>query len=265
MRPTRLFLVTYALGALALPGCAATDSELFAVKASGHPPSSGGTFRLDESGDILNGRLVGDCASGCGNSGFGLDIVIAGDLDADGYDDVLFSAPGYAEDLSAGPQGGVYIVYGHSTWADEATIEPDAILEVNLDSGELSAALAGAGDVDGDGYSDFLVGAQQRSFCAAEALEPGGGGEDAGFGRVHLVYGGPSRLSGSVPIADVASTFVDEARCRGLGSAVASAGDLDGDGYGDFAAGGDTNFGHPSSSAWAAPTCSTAARKGVRP
>lgn len=241
MTPTRHFLLPCVLGALALPGCAETDSDLFTAKFSGTPPAGGETLRLDEEGTIVNGRIVGDCISGpaCAPSVLGAGIVIAGDLDADGFDDLLFHTMIYTDDFSAPHRGGVYVVYGRPIWADEATIEPDAVIGVDSDS-QGSFALARAGDVDGDGYADFLIGGYERPACRGQDHP-----EDAEVGRVYLVYGGPARLSGSVPVADVASTIVDEAPCRGLGVAIASAGDLDGDGYGDFAAGGDANVHWP--------------------
>ncbi|HKE17726.1 MAG TPA: hypothetical protein VKB80_22780 [Kofleriaceae bacterium] len=238
-----LFLLTCAVVGPALVGCGETDAELFAYKTS-PPPTGGGTFRLDESADIVNGTIIGDCSVGCGPDSLGSDAVVAGDLDGDGFDDVLFGSFAYTPDLVTQPsRGGIYVVYGHATWAAQATLEPDAILQLGGIDGELD--VAPAGDVDGDGYADFLVGSANIGLCRNELLEPPSTplpDEDV-LGRAHLVYGGPTRLSGAIPIASVSSTIVDETRCLGFGVTVASAGDLDGDGYGEFVVGSDPTRG----------------------
>jgi hypothetical protein len=237
MRAARRFLVTSALGALALLGCSEmdSDSDPFTVTFSGTPPSGGEPVRLDEAAVVLHGLSIGDCATSCSTSAFGADVLIAGDLDADGFDDTLFLVPHYHQKDPVAPRGGIYVLYGRPTWADDPTFEPDAILAGDSLPVAGTSALAGAGDVDGDGYADFLVGAN-RSTCD-DPTAPSLGG-------VHLVHGGPDRLSGIRTITEVASTFV-ETVCTGLGVAVASAGDLDGDGYSDFVAGSAPSYDPP--------------------
>ncbi|HET6204750.1 MAG TPA: FG-GAP-like repeat-containing protein [Planctomycetota bacterium] len=82
----------------------------------------------------------------------------------------------------------------------------------------LGSGVAGAGDVDGDGFDDFFVGAPGADGSAALF--------DSGRARVH------SGANGSVLLE-----FVGAAPSERLGSAVARAGDVDGDGIGDFVVG----------------------------
>jgi hypothetical protein len=241
MTPARQFLVTGVLIALTPAGCVETDAPLFAPleKMEG----GGDTVELAGSADILEGRLLGDCSgAACGTSGFARTTTIVGDLDGDGRDDLVFGVPGHTRDLYRAAEGAVYVVYGRSTWADEETVEPDAILELAGSHGVNAISVARAGDVDGDGHADFLVGDWNGESCTAKSLEPEEGPYDPSFGSAHLVHGGPTRLSGTLTVTDVASTFVDDGECRGLGASVASAGDLDGDGFDDFVIGSDPNF-----------------------
>ena len=84
---------------------------------------------------------------------------------------------------------------------------------------EFGYAVAGAGDANGDGFADVVVGAY---------------GNDAGgsaAGRSYVFYGGP----GADPAPDFTQT--GEATLDNLGFAVSGAGDIDGDGYGDLIVG----------------------------
>ena len=82
----------------------------------------------------------------------------------------------------------------------------------------LGRSVAGAGDVNGDGYADVIVGAPTTR-----------GGADAGAAYVY--FGGP----GADDVADL--TLLGAAAGDYFGCAVAGAGDVNGDGYGDVIVG----------------------------
>ena len=87
---------------------------------------------------------------GAGGSGFGGSAVGVGDLNADGYDDLLVGAQ-----YDDGARGEIAFFLGSSSGIPE---EPT--LEVAGDPGSyLGDQVAGAGDVDGDGYDDAVAGA----------------------------------------------------------------------------------------------------------
>ncbi len=143
---------------------------------------------------------------------FGRSVAGAGDLNGDGIPDLAVGAPGV-------DAGKAFVFHGSaagpSTTADWTSVgdgQPDA---------EFGASVAGAGDVDGDGDAELLVGAPRFDAPAPDA------------GQAYLYFGGPAGLSGP---ADW-SAGGDGGAGDLFGSSVGSAGDVDGDGYADLIVG----------------------------
>jgi len=109
-------------------------------------------------------------------------------------------------------------------WAAEQPVPPQCPLRYAFDADTgtgaarklFGSSVAGAGDVDGDGHADVLVGA------------PGKGAAGTDPGRVH-VYSGNTGV--------VLYTITGDAACDGFGDAVVGMGDADGDGVPDLAVG----------------------------
>lgn len=130
-----------------------------------------------------------------------------GDFDGDGHADLVVADP-------AGNRALVY--FGGDAGVDLtrplALVDPDASA-----ASRFAAAVAGAGDVDGDGLGDVIVGAP---------------GAAAGAGRAYLFRGGELDGTSAVTFAPP-----DEAGAGAFGTNVASAGDVDGDGLADVVIG----------------------------
>jgi hypothetical protein len=85
---------------------------------------------------------------------FGWDVAGAGDVNGDGYDDLVVGANLY--DDGSTDEGGAFVYLGG---ASGPASTPDWQAESEQASADFGIAVAGVGDVDGDGYDDIAVGA----------------------------------------------------------------------------------------------------------
>ena len=159
---------------------------------------------------------------------FGYSVSSAGDVNGDGYDDVIVGSP--FADASGTAMGTAYIFFG--------SLSMDNIQDVTIvgaaNQDNLGISVSTAGDVNGDGYDDFIIGAYGSDYPVTDA------------GRAYICYGGIIVDN----IADVTLTGI-EANER-FGRSVSAAGDVNGDGYDDVIVGaylndaGGTNAGRAS-------------------
>lgn len=142
---------------------------------------------------------------------FGRYVASAGDVDGDGFDDVLVAAHGL--DNGHRDEGRVYLFRG----SENGLLSQVAwFVEANQQSAGLGIGVHGAGDVNGDGYDDIVVGAYL--FDAGNQDE----------GRVWIYHGGPEGPAGSAAFVQNGG----QAMAR-LGLGLGRAGDYNADGYSD--------------------------------
>ena len=91
---------------------------------------------------------------GQGFAHFGYSIDTAGDVNGDGYSDVIVGAPDY--DNGEEEEGRAYVYYGSP---GGPSLDPAWVEESDHEENRFGAAVATAGDVNGDGYADVVVGA----------------------------------------------------------------------------------------------------------
>ncbi len=149
----------------------------------------------------------------------GTSVAGGGDVDGDGYSDLIVGA--YQNDDGATNAGAAYLVLG-STWPASAGLSSGYEYTGEASSDYAGWSVAGAGDVNCDGYADLLVGAKGNDDGAS------------GAGAAYLVLGSASPASGSL---STAYEYSGEALSDSAGAAVAGAGDVDGDGYADLLVG----------------------------
>ena len=112
----------------------------------------------EEDGFVIQGGEAGD--------GAGISVSGAGDVNGDGYADLIVGAQ-YADlDADTANVGRAYVVYGKASrlgrvdLADLAEADGFAIVGVGV-LDRVGASVSGAGDVNGDGYADLIVGAPE--------------------------------------------------------------------------------------------------------
>ena len=141
-------------------------------------------------------------------SRLGYSLAGVGDLDGDGYDDLVASEIDYSA-LS----GRAHVYRGGPGGISNARVV--TLLSPDPSGLQFGASVAGAGDVDGDGYADFVVAAPAVSTTK---LPP----------TAHLYRGGPGSPGAGAPAIALSSDGT-----VGFGAEVEAAGDVDGDGFDD--------------------------------
>ena len=154
------------------------------------------------------------------NDEYGYLSARAGDLNGDGYSDVLVATSG---DGDNGDLGVVYVYYGSSGGLDTTTEERLSGFETSGSILDVRDWISGAGDVNGDGYNDVIIGAPREDTDGYSSK-----------GAAYVYYGSSSGLDGTS--ADKI-TFSDSNSYADFGCAVSGAGDVDGDGYDDVIVG----------------------------
>ena len=149
------------------------------------------------------------------NAHFGYSVASAGDVNGDGYSDVLVGAP--ENDNGQADEGTAYLFLGSPAGL---ALTPAWTAESNQPGAHLGTSVASAGDVNNDGYRDVLVGVPDYDD----------GQEDEG--AVFLYLGSPGGLS-----SNPAKLWQQNHAGGGFGSSVGCAGDVNADGFDDVLVG----------------------------
>jgi Putative Ig domain/FG-GAP repeat len=168
-----------------------------------------------------NGFVVTSSPSSC----FGCAVGTAGDVNGDGKDDLVVGAPGW----SNGYPGAAYVIFGQSNFPSSFSVDTlngTNGFVINGDTDRLGWSVNTAGDINGDGKADLVLGAPE-TYSNRE-------------GAAYVIFGQSSfPPSFNVSTLNGTNGFVVnglDSRSR-LGSSVSTAGDINGDGKADLVLG----------------------------
>jgi len=199
------------------------------------------TTTLD--GNLLNGAQGFTITHASTQTQTGFSVAGAGDVNGDGYDDLLIGTP----DTAGGSNGNTFLVFGRAAWSSTVALSNAGVnggtnpnvegirinpLQLNDDHG---VSVSAAGDVNGDGFADLLVGAARNDLVL--------GLRDltSNQGQSYVLYGKASGWTNTAFGVALDGTnglsLSGNAPGDAAGRAVSHAGDLNRDGYADVLVG----------------------------
>ncbi len=208
------------------PGTGGGEGVAFVIFGSNTP------FSAVIDATTLNGTNGFIISSGGFDTDLGTAVSNIGDINNDGFDDIIIGSRGVSE---GGDPAGAYVIFGSNTpfpaVFDLATLNGTNgfVIPTFSESNGLGQAVTGLGDINGDGIADFAIGSPTAN---------GAFGLDSFTGEVYVVFGNAAGFGASLDLLALDGTngFIINAISAGaeLGRSISDIGDVNGDGFADI-------------------------------
>lgn len=145
---------------------------------------------------------------------FGWAIRGAGDVNNDGFDDLIAGA--YYSDEVAQNSGAAYVISGQ---------DMSLLFKIlgETENGQFGFAVSGVGDINNDGFDDFAA-SETKMLANAQ-------------GRIYFFHGGSGPFPVTIYASEAPRVIDDEVPGKNLGISLAEIDDVNSDGYSDLIAG----------------------------
>jgi len=161
--------------------------------------------------------------SGASFNEVGRAVAPAGDLNGDGFGDIILGT-----DIAGNGSRGQAFIFNGPLTGTRTVASADATITGSFNNESFGASVSSAGDVNGDGINDIIIGAPRFPL------------NGAGTGRAYIFFG---PVSGSLIATQANVIIFGEALNDGFGRSVAAGHDINGDGMADVIVGADQLFG----------------------
>lgn len=179
----------------------------------------GQNFELTDADVVIIGSPYDD--------GTGRLIAEAGDVNGDGFNDILISEESNSDLGYRAANGKAYLIFGKSSgWNPNFYLVDDAdasfVGEAYGDNVGALKSLAGGADINNDGYDDILIGAPFNDDADRDA------------GKAYIIYGKASGWQQNVSLSTISDTFLGSDTSCYFGDALNFVGDVNNNGLDEF-------------------------------
>jgi len=177
-----------------------------------------GPFSADLTTADANGSFIGE--EEYDRAGF---AVASGDVNGDGFDDILVGCPGNDDNLPN--SGQVYVLFGREEFKTAVSLSEANGSFIGKDNRDRTGMALACGDVNGDGYDDVVIGTPRED-----------GDEGANSGAVYIIHGKAGKWNMQKSLYNADASYIGTA----LGQQVwvnVTCGDVNGDGMADIVIG----------------------------